>query len=166
MQLSDQLVVDSLIALLGIAIGGGLYETLAVYPGWHHDPAPATLTDKLRASGQAAASRKFWPFISPTLLFLAIWNFVLALHASGELRLLWVAAGGGIVAKSIASYVYFVPTMMRKFERSRIQSPSELTKAVRRWTALSPLRLGHRGSCIVLRTVGLRASGRAVILEA
>jgi hypothetical protein len=141
MHLSDQLVVASFIALLGIAIGGGLYETLAVYPGWSHNPAPATLPDRLRASGQSAASRKFWPFISPTLLFLSIWNLVLALHASGELKILWVAAGAGIFAKSIASYTYFVPTMMRKFERSRIQNTPELTKAVRRWTTLSPLRL-------------------------
>ena len=141
MQLTDRLVVASFIALLGIAIGGGLYETLAVYPGWSNDPAPATLPDKLRASGQSAASRKFWPFISPTLLFLSIWNFVLALHASGELKLLWVAAGAGIIAKSIATYAYFVPTMVRKFERSRTQSTNELTKAVRRWTVLSPLRL-------------------------
>lgn len=140
MRLSDQLVVASFIALLGIAIGGGLYEALAVYPGWRQ-ATPATLTDKLRASGQSAASRKFWPFISPTLLLLSIWNFVLALHASGELKLLWVSAGAGIVAKSIASYAYFVPTMMRKFEGARIQSAPELTKAVRRWTALSPLRL-------------------------
>lgn len=142
MHLSDQIVVASFIALLGIAIGGGLYETLAVYPGWSRDPAPATLKDKLRTSGQSAASRKFWPFISPTLLFLSIWNLVLALHASGELKLLWAAAGAAIIVKSIASYAYFVPTMIRKFERSRIQSASELTKAVRRWTILSPLRLG------------------------
>lgn len=141
MHLSDQLVVASFIALLGLAIGGGLYETLVVYPGWNHDPAPDTLPDKLRASGQSAAGRKFWPFISPTLLFLSIWNLVLALHASGELKLLWLAAGAAIVVKSIATYTYFVPTMMRKFERSRIQSTSQLTKAVRRWTVLSPLRL-------------------------
>jgi hypothetical protein len=142
MHLSDQLVVASFIALLGVAIGGGFYETVAVYPGWSHDPAPATLKDKLRASSQSAASRKFWPFISPTLLFLSVWNLVLALHASGELKLLWVAAGAAIIVKSIASYAYFVPTMMRKFERSRIQSTPELASAVRRWTALSPLRLG------------------------
>jgi len=141
MHISDQLVVASFIALLGLAIGGGLYEVLVVYPGWRRDPAPDTLPDKLRASGQSLASRKFWPFLSPTLLFLSIGNFVLALHASGELKLLWTVASVGIVVKSIAGYAYFVPTMMRKFERSRIQSVPELTKAVRRWTTLSPLRL-------------------------
>jgi hypothetical protein len=141
MHLSDQLAVGSFIALLGLAIGGGLYEVLVVYPGWSRDPAPDTLPVNLRASGQSLASRKFWPFVSPTLLFLSIWNFVLALHASGELKLLWAAASVAIVVKSIATYAYFVPTMMRKFERSRSQSASELTKAVRRWTFLSPLRL-------------------------
>jgi hypothetical protein len=133
--------VASFITLLGLAIGGGLYEVLVVYPGWRYDPTPDTLPGKLRASGQSLASRRFWPFLSPSLLFLSIWNFVLALHASGELKLLWAGASVAIVVKSIATYAYFVPTMMRKFERSRTQSASELTKAVRRWTDLSPLRL-------------------------
>ena len=65
MHLSDQLVVASFIALLGIAIGGGLYEILAVYPGWSHDPAPATLKDKLRASGQSLRLHESSGHLSP-----------------------------------------------------------------------------------------------------
>jgi hypothetical protein len=47
----------------GIGIGAGLYEAQVVYPGWAIDACPATLGSKLVFSGQARASRRFWPFV-------------------------------------------------------------------------------------------------------
>ena len=53
------------ILLIQFGMGGGLYETLVIYPRWKRDVSPETLVRKLKDSGQARASRRFWPFISP-----------------------------------------------------------------------------------------------------
>lgn len=126
---------------LSLGMGGGLYETLAVYPNWKSDPTPLNLSRKLKESGQALAGRRFWPFISPTTFLLALVNLFLAYSSSGLLRSVWLAASIAIIVKSIATYSYFVPTMIRKFEKAAAIEPQALRRSVSQWTSLSPLRL-------------------------
>jgi hypothetical protein len=51
----NDVLLPLLIFFTGLGIGGGLYETIVVYPRWKIDPTPATLTQKLESSGQNAA---------------------------------------------------------------------------------------------------------------
>ena len=64
-----------------------------------------------------------------------------AWQQTGFLRELWLAAAFAIVLKSVGTYAYFAPTMIRKFEKAESLEPAELAKSVKRWTALSPVRL-------------------------
>ncbi len=129
------------ILFLGIGIGGGLYETLVVYPLWKRDPKPETFAKQLRDSGQAGAGRRFWPFISPVAFLLAVWNIVLASRAGSDVRAAWLGAAIAIALKSVATYAYFAPTMIRKLERAGSMQRQELARVVKRWTRLSPLRI-------------------------
>jgi uncharacterized membrane protein len=140
--MADRIALLLFILFLSVGMGGGLYETLVVYPNWKTDPTPQNLAEKLQNSGQTLAGRRFWPFISPVTTLLAILNLCIAWQQPGQLRTLWLAAAIVILVKSIATYTYFVPTMVRKLAKSTQMKPAELTRTVRQWTSLSPLRLG------------------------
>jgi hypothetical protein len=137
----SQIALSLFIFFLSLGLGGGLYETLVVYPNWKNDPTPQNLSHKLKESGQALAGRRFWPFISPTTALLALINTFIAWHSAGLLRTVWLAASIAIILKSIATYTYFVPTMIRKFGKAESVEPQNLRKSVSQWTSLSPLRL-------------------------
>jgi hypothetical protein len=136
-----QIVVSLFIFFVSLGIGGGLYETVAVYPNWKTSPTPEGLQRKLRESGQMLAGRRFWPFVSPVSALLAIVNVYLALHQTGLVRSLWLAASIAIIVKSIATFAYFVPTMVRRIERAEKMDAAMLQSTVSLWTGLSPLRL-------------------------
>ena len=137
----DQTLLSLFIFFLSLGMGGGLYETLVVYPNWKTNPTPQEFARKLNESGQAMAGRRFWPFISPMTALLAIVNLVIAWHQHGQLQMVWLAAAIAIIVKSIATYTYFVPTMIRKLGKAAQMPAEELAKTVKQWTTLSPLRL-------------------------
>jgi hypothetical protein len=135
----DDVLLSLLIFFTGLGIGGGLYEALVVYPRWKKDPTPTTLTQKLESSGQNAAL-KFWPLVSPISALLSIINMLVAWRSVG-LTTAWFSAALIIFLKSLATYLYFVPTMMRKFKRPETMDAEKLRKSVALWTSLSPVRI-------------------------
>jgi tellurite resistance protein TehA-like permease len=139
--MADEISLSLFILFLSLGMGGGLYEALAVYPNWKHDPTPQNFSQKLKDSGQMLAGRRFWPLVSPMTTLLAIVNIFLARQALGLLRTVWLAAAIVVILKSIATYTYFVPTMMGKLMKAETMRPEELIQTVNRWTTLSPLRL-------------------------
>jgi hypothetical protein len=137
----DRALLSCLLFFVGLAMGGGLYETRVVYPNWALDPTPATLSAKLASSGQAAAARRFWPYVSPMAMLLALGNGYAAWHQTGLVRPLWLTASLAIVIKSIVTFSYFAPTMMRRIERAESMETNALRRTVLLWTRLSPMRL-------------------------
>jgi hypothetical protein len=135
------IVLWMFVIVTGVAIGGGTYEVRAVYPNWAKDPKPETLAMRLRESSQMSAGRRFWPFISPLLSVLSVLNIWAAWQATKVTRLVWLSAAIAVTIKSIAGYSYFVPTIMLKFERAETMTQTDLERAVKRWTSLSPWRL-------------------------
>jgi hypothetical protein len=133
--------LGALIFFNGIGMGGGLYETRAVYPNWRIAPQPAELGEKLRLSGQAGAARRFWPFVSPISALLAIVNVCVAWHQAGLVGTLWLMAALTIVLKSVGTYAYFVPTYVRRIARAKTMDPETLGRVVHMWTSLSPIRV-------------------------
>jgi hypothetical protein len=116
-------------------------ETLVVHPTWKGGATPQNLRQKLQDSGQTLAARRFWPFVSPVTGFLALVNVYFAWHRTGTIGDVWLVSGLAIVLKSIATYAYFAPTMIRKFEKAETMEGGALTISVKRWTSLSPIRL-------------------------
>ena len=137
----EQLSLGLFIFSVSLGMGGGLYETRVVYPSWTREPNPQTLGAKLISSGQAGAGRRLWPFVSPASMLLALFNLYLACQQTGSLRNIWFASAMVIVVKSIATYSYFAPTMMRRIERAEKMDGNILRQTVRIWAALSPLRV-------------------------
>jgi hypothetical protein len=135
----NDVLLSLLIFFTGLGIGGGLYETLVVYPRWKKHPTPATLSQKLEDSGQNAAL-KFWPLVSPISALLSVINMIAAWRSVGS-ETVWFSAALIIFLKSLATYLYFVPTMMRKFKRAETMDAETLKKSVTLWTSLSPLRI-------------------------
>jgi hypothetical protein len=129
------------IFFIQFGMGGGLYEVLVIYHRWKKDVTPENLAQKLQDSGQAAATRRFWPIISPPLSLLSIINIVLAWQYTGLARTSWLTAALIIFIDRIITFAYFVPTMMRKFEHPEKMEAKQLRKAVLVWTFLSPIRL-------------------------
>lgn len=74
-------------------------------------------------------------------MFLAVVNSYLALHQTGQVRLLWRIASLSIVIKSVATYAYFVPVMIRRIERSAEAEAGALRRTISIWTLLSPMRI-------------------------
>ena len=74
------------ILFIQMGVGGGLYESLVIYPRWKKDVTPASLAQNLKNSGQANANKRYWPFISPALSLLSVINIVLAWQYTGTPR--------------------------------------------------------------------------------
>jgi hypothetical protein len=129
------------ILFIQFGMGGGLYESLVIYPRWKKDVRQETLAQKLQDSGQATANRRFWPFISPVLSLLSIINIVLAWQNTGPARTIWLTASLIIFINRIITFSYFVPTMIRKFEHPEKTEAGQLRRSVQVWTFLSPLRI-------------------------
>lgn len=130
-----------LIVWSAMQLGGGLYESRVVIPLWSADPTPETLSQRLAASGHTAASTRFWPYISPVVFVLAIINAVIAWRMDGPARAWWLTASLVLIAESVATYGYFVPTILSMMRKSHAFNADELLRTVSIWTSLSSLRL-------------------------
>jgi hypothetical protein len=138
---TEQIFLCALIFLVGIGIGGGIYETRVVYPNWINVPTTNGLSEKLASSGQAGAAHRYWPLISPTSALLAVVNAFFAWHQSGLVRTLWLTSSLAIVFKSAGTYGYFVPTYIRRIAKPKLMDAMALRRVVHTWTNLSPLRI-------------------------
>lgn len=139
--ITSQILLCAFIFSVGMGIGGGIYETRAVYPNWTNNPTPEDLTKKLISSGQAAAARHYWPLITPASALLAIINAFLAWGHTGLVRDLWLMSSISIILKSIGTAGYFAPTYMRRISKPESMDAPTLRRVVRTWSLLSPTRV-------------------------
>ena len=135
----DCVFLSVFLLFVSVGMGAGLYEARVVYPNWARVIArdAGREADFLRPGGSGAAILAVY---SPAALLLAVVNGYLAWQQVGIVRQVWLAASLIIIIKSVVTYVYFVPTMMRRFEHAAGIEPIILRRMVSVWTALSPLR--------------------------
>src|SRR3989454_5352435 len=103
---------------LGIVFGAGLYESRIVVPLWASSPP-----ESLRSPD---SGRRFWAFVTTiplTLLTLA--SLVAAWHAPAPRRESWLVAAVVILVERIATFSYFIPTMLRLQRAALPQARSE-----------------------------------------
>ncbi|VTR91061.1 Uncharacterized protein OS=Mycobacterium phlei RIVM601174 GN=MPHLEI_00385 PE=4 SV=1 [Gemmata massiliana] len=136
-----RLALWALILWSGVQLGAGLYEHRVVIPLWSVSPAPDTLGHRLADSGHTGSSMRFWPFVSPVVFLLAVLNAVLAWRHTGPAQPWWLFSSVLFIVESIATYAYFVPTMLSFMHRADTYTTEQLTRAVSRWCSLSTLRL-------------------------
>lgn len=130
-----------LLLSISLSLGGGLYEILVIYPNWKIDVQPSTLTGKLHSSGQMFAGTRFWPLISPAQVLLSVITIIIAWRYSGPAAAPWLAAGITIFVSRVVTFSYFIPVMLKYIMKPEQVEPVRLRNIVKRWTALSPLRL-------------------------
>ena len=126
------LLLSLFVIVLGTAFGAGLYESRVVVPLWMSDP-PASLI-----SGPDSG-RRFWAIVTTgPLTLVTIANLVAALQYHGPARGWWLTAAGVTLVERVATFAYFIPTIIR------VQRPALSQTAVRatlaRWVRLNYVR--------------------------
>jgi hypothetical protein len=88
---------------LGIACGAGLYEARVVVPQWADSP-PHTWPN---------TGLMFWVYVTTIpLTVLTVANLIAAWMDSSTRRKWWLSAAASIVLERIATFSYFIPTMI------------------------------------------------------
>ena len=88
---------------LGIACGAGLYEARVVVPQWADSP-PQTWPN---------TGLMFWVYVTTVpLTVLTVANLIAAWIDSSTRRQWWLSAAAIIVLERIATFSYFIPTMI------------------------------------------------------
>jgi hypothetical protein len=88
---------------LGIALGAGIYEQRVVIPQWENIP-PQTWPN---------TGLQFWVYVTTVpLTLLTLTNLVAAWLDRGIRRYWWLGAVVIIVVERIATFAYFIPTML------------------------------------------------------
>jgi hypothetical protein len=147
-------LVDAVVWLfvinLGIAFGAGLYEAVIVLPQWRTTPPSAWVNTGLR----------FWVYVTTiplTLLTLA--SLILPWLVDGPRRNWWLAAAIVILLERIATFAFFIPTMMR-LQTDKDLSPAAVRLALDHWMLMNHGRhvLTLAGWLLALRAVSLPAN--------
>ena len=88
---------------LGIALGAGIYEQKVVIPQWEHIPPQEWPNTGLL----------FWVYVTTVpLTLLSLANMVAAWLEQGARRRWWLGAAVISVVERIATFSYFIPTML------------------------------------------------------
>jgi hypothetical protein len=134
---------------LGIACGAGLYEARVVIPRWAEMPPRSWPNTGLM----------FWVYVTTiplTLLTLA--NLVVAWLDRTTRRTWWLAAGTIILFERIATFSYFIPTMI-VLTSSDLPQP-EVKAGLSQWLLFNHGRhvLTFAGWMVALKALSLRPS--------
>ena len=112
---------------LGIAFGAGVYEARVVIPQWANIPPQRWPNTGLL----------FWVYVTTlplTLLTLA--NLIAAWRDDGPRRLWWIGAVAVIIIERLATFSYFIPTMIRLMGTEALQQ-AEVKTALSQWMFLN-----------------------------
>jgi hypothetical protein len=111
---------------VGIALGAGLYESRVVVPQWENIP-PQTWTQ---------TEVLFWVYVTTVpLTLLTLANLVAAWLDQGPRRYWWLGAVAIIVVERIATFSYFIPTMLWLMNVEDLPQ-SEVKAALSQWLLL------------------------------
>ena len=123
----SRILRDALIWLfvinLGIAFGAGLYEARVVVPGWA----------AIRPDLWPNTGLMFWVYMTTVpLTLLTIANAVAAWQTRGPARAWYVAAVAIVFVERVATFSYFIPTMVRLMGAENLPQ-TEIAAALSQW---------------------------------
>lgn len=124
---------------LGMAFGAGLYEHRIVVPEWLTAGEYGTGWNA-DAARRADTGRRFWAFVTTVpLTLLTFSNLVVGWRSAAPVRSWWIAAAVTAFAERIATFGYFIPTMIGLMDAS---GPPEAAARAAQWSALNYWRHG------------------------
>ena len=133
------------VILLGVTIGGGLYEQLVVMPLWSLAPPDSVIAYHQHnvANPQFTLNQggRFWLFIMPLTSLLAIATLLSGLRTRPE-HGKWRIAGTVLTLIAVvATFVWFVPNIIKLLgEGVTAMSPDEITSLTNWWVGLNWVR--------------------------
>jgi hypothetical protein len=111
---------------LGIAFGAGIYEQRVVIPRWENAPPQAWPNTGL----------EFWVYVTTVpLTLLTLANLVAAWLEQGPRRYWWLGAAAISVVERIATFSYFIPTMLW-LQGTKDLPQAEVQEALSQWLLL------------------------------
>jgi hypothetical protein len=111
---------------LGIALGAGIYEQRVVIPQWEHIPPQEWPNTGI----------EFWAYVTTVpLTLLTLANLVAAWLERGPRRNWWLGAAVISVVERIATFSYFIPTMLW-LQGTEDLSQAEVQAALSQWLLL------------------------------
>ena len=112
---------------LGVAFGAGIYEARVVIPEWVNIP-PQTWPN---------TGLLFWVYVTTVpLTLLTVANLVAAWVTHGPMRPWYLAAVFIIVMERIATFSYFIPTMVRLMGAENLPE-KEIKAGLSQWLLLN-----------------------------
>jgi hypothetical protein len=140
---------------LGIAFGGGLYETRIVLPLWFGKLANGSYEANGEAMRNIDTGRKFWGFVTTVpLTLITITNLVFAFRAPSPSHGWWLVAAVIILFERIGTFVFFIPSAIR-LQHSERFPPAKTSRMILWWMRMNYLRnaLTFAGLLLALKTL-------------
>ena len=154
-----ELILWLFVLNLGVALGAGLYEARVVLPQWTRSPSGTGVHWNAELARRTDPGLKFWAFVTTgplTLLTLA--SLASASRAPGPRGTWWLAAAVIVLLERVATFGYFIPTMVR-LQRAGTVLESAVRTRVTRWLTLNHLRNAAYLAAWVAAMFALRAQG-------
>lgn len=147
------------VIVLGIAIGGGLYEQLVVVPLWSNAPPDSVLAYHQHnvANPQFALNQggRFWMFFTPLSGLLAVAALVSGLRTQTAHRKWRIAGTALTLIVIVLTFVWFVPNIiLLTGERATELNAERITSLTNCWVRLNWARAA---ALIAAWLAGLRA---------
>ena len=128
----ESIALWALVIALGLQTGAGIYETRVIVPLWAAAPF-AFFSQPLRPD----SGKRLWIILSPITSIVSIVNLVYAFGAGEPRRTWWIAASAISTAVMIATFAYFVPTLLAI---ARAAEGDDVTAKAKMWVALNYVR--------------------------
>ncbi|MEO6390836.1 MAG: DUF1772 domain-containing protein [Pyrinomonadaceae bacterium] len=143
--LSADVVLLLFVIVLGVTIGGGLYETLVVMPLWSAAPPDSVIAFHLHnvANPQFVLDPggRFWMFTTPLLGLLSLISLLSGFRTDPRHRR-WRTVGAGLaLIVVICTFVWFVPNIIRLMSGAVTSlSRDEIASLTNWWVRLNWVR--------------------------
>lgn len=133
------------VALLGLDLGAGLYETRVLVPRWESSlEAGAAPTDPVLMLSRDAGMR-WWRGVTPAVGLFALLALVTNLMTPGTGRVWRVGAAGLELAVVVTTMTYFAPNIIRLLDPGRTLPGVEAAAQLRTWSAFNWVRVVATG---------------------
>jgi hypothetical protein len=143
---------------LGVALGAGLYEARVVLPQWTTPPSGPGFRWDAELARRTDPGLNFWAFVTTfPLSVLTLVSVVVAWRTSGPRGAWWLTAAVIVLLERVATFGYFIPTMVRLQRDTAIPEPVVRAR-VSRWLALNYIRNAAYLVAWVAGMLALRAS--------
>jgi anthrone oxygenase-like protein len=145
---------------LGVAFGAGVYEARVVLPQWTRPAAGPGFHWNAELARRTDPGLTFWAFVTTgPLTILTLASLLMAWRTPGPRGAWWFTAAVIVLLERVATFGYFIPTMVRL--QGDAPPPEPVVRArVSRWLALNYVRNAAYLAAWVAAMLALRAPGR------